>query len=53
MGTLLSIPAFIVAWRTSKKSDIESVQGIEIVHLYTDNAYQNIPLVIGIPLDNP
>lgn len=52
MGTILSIHAFITTWRTSKKSYIEPVQGIEVVHLCTENEYKNTPLAIGIPIHN-
>ena len=48
---MLSVHAFITAWRTSKKSDVEPVQGIEVVHLCTENDYENIPLAIGIPIN--
>lgn len=48
---MLSVHAFITAWRTSKKSDVEPVQGIEVVHLCTENEYENIPLAIGIPIN--
>ena len=51
MGTVFSIHAFITAWRTSKKSDVEPVRGIEVVNLRTENEYENIPLVIGIPIN--
>ena len=49
---MISIHAFLTAWRTTKKSHTESVQGIEIVHLYTEDEYNQIPLAVGIPIEN-
>ena len=51
MGAMLSIHAFISAWRTSKKTDTDCIQGIEIVQLYTENEYSRLPLAVGVPIE--
>ena len=53
MGTLISMHAIIIAWRTKKQSHIESIPAEQYIFLRDADyeRYDELPVVMGFPVE--